>query len=157
MRLLALLALLALVVLARTALAGIFICTWRPWTDSPENHGYGNFCVAHARRIDETHVEWHCEDRDIGRDVVVADLGYINLNRGILRFRAGCPPGNGTSWGRLEPGGCYSEDQAVCIGLNGAENSDKADCYYVASSDDCTWPEVFSADNAPQTVEIWGQ
>lgn len=82
----------------------IFVCSWKPFPDSPEKHMYA-WCKyatypsyltrplsllcppavgdARKRMIDSTHAEWYVEKREYP----LADIGMINLNRGILRFR----------------------------------------------------------------------
>lgn len=81
-----------------------YICSWKPTPGSPELGGYecelrlsesgvgeqahsgyclrSDFCNAPKKKISSTYAEYHCSDHH----EFVADLGALDLNRGILRF-----------------------------------------------------------------------
>lgn len=75
-----------LLMLMRLALADppLVACSWKPFTDSPENHGYRWFCNAQKKQLDGIHGEYRCDDKHWA---TVADIGYVEPYLVLLRFR----------------------------------------------------------------------
>ena len=55
------------------------ICEWKPWNDSPENHGFKLFCEAEKGAEDP--VEWKCGENYVGHSgLMVADWDRLGDN-----------------------------------------------------------------------------
>lgn len=61
----------------------IFLCSWKPFTDSPELHNYRWYCNAQKEIIDDHAAQYKC-NRSHGEDV--ADLGSFTPLTDLLRF-----------------------------------------------------------------------
>lgn len=69
----------------------IFVCSWQLTTESPELYGYDWFCDADKQSVNASHAQYMCNGRHWDQ---VADLGFVEPTRDLLRFRKSAASGS---------------------------------------------------------------
>ncbi|CAO1625637.1 unnamed protein product [Jaminaea pallidilutea] len=124
--------------------------SWRPFTDSPELHGYKRWCTAKLQYVGQKPIgDYSCD----GHQIAVWNADGLPNN--TLEFNTPCGTGGygiKREWfGYLH---CHGPTWIVCWGDSkpGAPNMN---CRGFHWHDDAYWPDQLQSDQIPASIEVW--